>query len=75
MLKVDPVTGVRRQKLMKSKLPSDATVPNKPFVVRDFIVCTKNQGVGFVDFVAENNHTILDNKTSPALAMTVHPEK
>ncbi|XP_013141215.1 PREDICTED: WD repeat-containing protein 66-like isoform X2 [Papilio polytes] len=75
VLKMDPVTGVRQQKLMKSKLPSDATVPNKPFVVRDFIVCTKNQGVGFVDFVAENNHTILDNKTSPALAMTVHPEK
>ncbi|XP_068629729.1 cilia- and flagella-associated protein 251-like [Battus philenor] len=75
VLSVDPETGAKRQKLMKSKLPTDATVGHKPFVVRDFIVCTKNQGVGFVDFVTENNHTILNSKPAAALGLTVHPEK
>ncbi|CAH2074708.1 unnamed protein product, partial [Iphiclides podalirius] len=75
VLEADPETGVKRQKLMKSKLPSDATVGNKPFVVRDFIVCTKNQGVGFVDFVSETNTTIVNSRISPALSLTNHPEK
>ncbi|CAG5011460.1 unnamed protein product [Parnassius apollo] len=75
ILEVDPETGVKRQKLMRSRLPPDATVANKPFVVRDFIVCTNDQGIGFVEFVTEKNMIIMDNKTSPALSLTVHPEK
>ncbi|XP_063821464.1 cilia- and flagella-associated protein 251-like [Ostrinia nubilalis] len=71
----DPETGIVRQKLMKKKIPSDATTEGKPIVVRDFIVCTQNQGVGFVDYVVEKNHIILDNKPSHALSISVHPEK
>ncbi|KAG6448660.1 cilia- and flagella-associated protein 251 isoform X2 [Manduca sexta] len=73
--KYDTLTGVLKQKLIKRRMPSDATVGSKPFLVRDFIVCTQNQGVGFVDFVTENFVTILDNVVSTALAVSVHPEK
>lgn len=34
----DPVTGEIQQKLIKKRLPSDATVGGKPFLVRDFII-------------------------------------
>ncbi|XP_052737715.1 cilia- and flagella-associated protein 251-like [Bicyclus anynana] len=71
----DPETSVPRQKLLKKALPTDATTADKPFLVRDFIVCTHNQGVGFVDFVTEKLVTILDSKTSHALSLSVHPEK
>ncbi|XP_049695270.2 cilia- and flagella-associated protein 251 isoform X2 [Helicoverpa armigera] len=71
----DPVTGQLTQKLIKMRLPSDATVSGKPFLVRDFIVCTFNQGVGFVDFVTEKYTTLIYNKRSAVLSMTVHPEK
>ncbi|XP_073944446.1 cilia- and flagella-associated protein 251-like isoform X2 [Choristoneura fumiferana] len=72
---VDPMSGTVRQKLIKKKLPTDATTCGKPFIVRDFIVCTHNQGIAFVDFVTEKLVTILDYKISPAMALTVHPEK
>ncbi|XP_072944210.1 cilia- and flagella-associated protein 251-like [Epargyreus clarus] len=72
---IDPETGAIRQKLLKMKIPSDATVGGKPFIVRDFIVCTGHQGVGFADFVTEKLTTILDNKISYALSITVHPDK
>lgn len=39
MAEVDPETGFVRQKLMKQKLPSDATTGGRPFLVRDFIIC------------------------------------
>ncbi|XP_075969110.1 cilia- and flagella-associated protein 251-like [Anticarsia gemmatalis] len=72
---IDKVTGVVQQKLLKMEIPTDATTSGKPFLVRDFIIGTYNQGVGFVDFVAEKMQTILDNKISPILCFTVHPEK
>ncbi|KAJ0180263.1 hypothetical protein K1T71_003667 [Dendrolimus kikuchii] len=72
---IDSETGLLRQKLIKKKLPSDATAAGKPFVVRDFIICSHNQGIGFVDFVTEKLVTILDYKISPAVTLTVHPEK
>ncbi|XP_045491069.1 cilia- and flagella-associated protein 251-like [Colias croceus] len=72
---VDTETGLRRQKLMKTAIPSDATTANKPFLVRDFILCTNNEGVAFVDFTSETLLTILDNKIMHALTLTVHPEK
>lgn len=34
----DPKTGEMKQKLIKMRLPSDATTSGKPFLVRDFIV-------------------------------------
>ncbi|CAH2266422.1 jg1018 [Pararge aegeria aegeria] len=71
----DPETGQPRQNLMKQALPTDATTGGKAFLVRDFIVCTHNQGVGFVDFVTEKFATILDNKISHALSLSTHPEK
>ncbi|XP_035436887.2 cilia- and flagella-associated protein 251 isoform X2 [Spodoptera frugiperda] len=71
----DPVTGEIQQKLIKKRLPSDATVGGKPFLVRDFIITTYNQGVGFVDFVTEKVTTILDHNRSLVLTITVHPEK
>ncbi|XP_045785662.1 cilia- and flagella-associated protein 251-like isoform X2 [Maniola jurtina] len=75
VIEVDSETGLPRQKLMKQALPTDATASGKPLLVRDFIVCTHNEGVGFVDFVTEKLVTILDNKISHALALSVHPEK
>lgn len=36
---------------------------------------TKNDGIGFVDFVTENYKTILDYKPSPVLSLSVHPDK
>ncbi|XP_059061775.1 cilia- and flagella-associated protein 251-like [Achroia grisella] len=72
---IDSETGLLRQKLLKQQLPSDATMAGKPIIVRDFIVCTHNQGVNFVDFVTEKLVTVLDNKISHALSLTVHPEK
>ncbi|XP_026742733.1 cilia- and flagella-associated protein 251-like isoform X2 [Trichoplusia ni] len=71
----DPKTGEMKQKLIKMRLPSDATTSGKPFLVRDFIVTTWNQGVGFVDFVTEKYTNVLDSKISPILSMSVHPEK
>ncbi|XP_063531343.1 cilia- and flagella-associated protein 251-like [Cydia strobilella] len=71
----DPVTGIIRQKLIKKNLPTDATTSGKTFLVRDFIVTTGNQGIGFVDFVTEKLATILDYRVSSALCVTVHPEK
>lgn len=41
---VDPETGTTRQKLLKQKIPSDATAEGKPVVVRDFILCKCNFG-------------------------------
>lgn len=35
----DPETGTVSQKLIKKKIPSDATTEGKPIIVRDFIVC------------------------------------
>ncbi|KAJ8722980.1 hypothetical protein PYW07_004160 [Mythimna separata] len=70
----DEKTGETKQKLIKMRLPTDATVDGKPFLVRDFLVCTYNQGVGFVDFATEKYTTILDNRRSPALSLAVHPE-
>ncbi|XP_021207568.2 cilia- and flagella-associated protein 251 isoform X1 [Bombyx mori] len=72
---IDSNTGLLKQKLIKKKLPSDATVSGKTFLVRDFIVCTNNQGVGFVDFATEKLVTVLNSKRSYALALSVHPEK
>ncbi|XP_022820002.1 cilia- and flagella-associated protein 251-like [Spodoptera litura] len=71
----DPVTGEIQQKLIKMRLPSDATVGGKPFLVRDFIITTYNQGVGFVDFVTEKYTTLLDHNRSLVQTMSVHPEK
>ncbi|CAH0604428.1 unnamed protein product [Chrysodeixis includens] len=71
----DPVTGEMKQKLIKMRLPHDATTSGKPFLVRDFIVTTWNHGVGFVDFVTEKYSSILDSKMSPVLSISVHPEK
>ncbi|XP_045445689.1 cilia- and flagella-associated protein 251-like [Melitaea cinxia] len=72
---VDSEPGQPRQKFLKKEIPSDATTAGKPFLIRDFILCTNNQGVGFVDFVTEKLVTIIDNKISHALSITVHPEK
>ncbi|XP_052758996.1 cilia- and flagella-associated protein 251-like [Galleria mellonella] len=72
---IDPETGHLKQKLLKQQLPSDASVGGKPIIVRDFIVCTLNQGVGFVDFVTEKLVTVLDNRVAHALSISVHPEK
>ncbi|KAM3961839.1 cilia- and flagella-associated protein 251 [Aphomia sociella] len=72
---IDPDTGLLKQKLLKRNLPTDATTDGKPIVVRDFIVCTHNQGVGFVDFVTEKLVTIVDYKISHASSLSVHPEK
>ncbi|XP_046965477.1 cilia- and flagella-associated protein 251-like [Vanessa cardui] len=72
---VDPSTGQLQQKLIKKDIPSDATSAGKPFLVRDFIVCTNNQGIGFVDFVTEKLVTIMDNKTSHTTSLAIHPEK
>ncbi|KAJ8725380.1 hypothetical protein PYW08_003563 [Mythimna loreyi] len=74
-LQKDPETGEMKQKLVKMRLPTDATVSGKPFLVRDFIVCTYNQGVGFVDFVTEKYKTIVDNRRSCVQSLAVHPEK
>ncbi|KAF9408495.1 hypothetical protein HW555_011852 [Spodoptera exigua] len=71
----DPDTGEVKQKLIKMRLPSDATVDGKPFLVRDFIITTYNQGVGFVDFVTEKYTTILDHNRSLIMTISVHPEK
>ncbi|XP_049866716.1 cilia- and flagella-associated protein 251-like [Pectinophora gossypiella] len=70
-----PETGELTTKLVKKKLPQDCTKGGLPFVVRDFIICGLNNGIGFVDFVTEKNNIILDYKISPVLAQTVHPEK
>ncbi|RVE54958.1 hypothetical protein evm_000325 [Chilo suppressalis] len=72
---VDPETKALKQKLLKTKIPSDATTEGKPLVVRDFIVCTHKQGVGFVDYAVEKFHPIIENKPSHALSLSVHPEK
>ncbi|XP_045514979.1 cilia- and flagella-associated protein 251-like [Pieris brassicae] len=72
---VDPETKMLRQKLIKKAIPSDATTANKPFLVRDFILCTYNEGVSFVNFTTESLHTVLDNRIMRALTLTVHPEK
>ncbi|CAH0718741.1 unnamed protein product, partial [Brenthis ino] len=72
---IDSDTGVVKQKLMKKDLPSDATTTGKLFLVRDFIVCTHNEGIGFVDFVTEELVTIIDSKIFNALTLSVHPEK
>ncbi|KAJ2952482.1 hypothetical protein O0L34_g6800 [Tuta absoluta] len=71
----DPETGITKQKLIKKKVPTDVTKCGLPFLVRDFIVCCYKQGIGFVDFVTEKNDIILNYQVSPALALTVHPEK
>lgn len=36
---MDEETGMMRQKLLKIKLPTDATTGAKPFLVRDFLIC------------------------------------
>ncbi|XP_026325605.1 cilia- and flagella-associated protein 251-like [Hyposmocoma kahamanoa] len=71
----DEVTGIKRQKLLKMKTPTDATTRAKPFLVRDFLILTHNQGIGFVDFVTEKLTTVLDYQISPATSLSVHPEK
>ncbi|XP_060810779.1 cilia- and flagella-associated protein 251 [Amyelois transitella] len=75
VMEKDLETGLVKQKLLKQKLPADATTGGKPVVIRDFIVCTKNEGVAFADFLVEKLHTVLDNKPAYALALSVHPEK
>ncbi|CAB3234740.1 unnamed protein product [Arctia plantaginis] len=72
---VDPETGLMRQKLLKMKIPYDATTSGKPFLVRDFIISTVNSGVGFVDFVTEKVNVIIKNRAAPVITLSVHPEK
>lgn len=38
-METDSDTGEVRQKLLKKKLPTDATKSGKPFLVRDFVIC------------------------------------
>lgn len=44
-------------------------------LTRVTVAGTNHQGVGFVDYIVEKNRTILDNKPSHALSLSVHPEK
>ncbi|OWR40975.1 putative WD repeat domain 66 [Danaus plexippus plexippus] len=71
----DETTGQPCHKIMKKDVPLDATTGNKPFIIRDFIVCTNNEGVYFVDFLTEKLTTVLDNNVSHALSLSVNPEK
>ncbi|CAG9095598.1 unnamed protein product [Plutella xylostella] len=71
----DPATGAATQRLVSKRLPTDATTAARPFLVRDFVLCTKNQGIGFVDFVTERMTTILDCRPAHAVSLSVHPEK
>ncbi|XP_053625468.1 cilia- and flagella-associated protein 251-like isoform X2 [Plodia interpunctella] len=51
VMHTDPETGVVKQKLLKRKLPGDASIAGKPVVIRDFIVCYSDGNVELVNFV------------------------
>ncbi|XP_041977501.1 cilia- and flagella-associated protein 251-like [Aricia agestis] len=67
-------TGAPCDKLLRHNLPHDYCVEPKPFVARNFFVCTRDEGIKYVEFLTGKVLTVVDCRGAAAAAVTVHPE-